>query len=216
MDFLNKIKGMMVEDDNPAPPQARATQPAQAPGAPVPMFQQGPVLNAAMVDAIRKATFTRNTALTALLTASDSLKDIIPDPVMRLKAAQKTAGAGRSAKEISEAVSIHLNDVDAEELRFGQVLNSKIQNEVGGLNQQATAADQQIVSMNAEIQTLTQRVATLQQTIGERTGELTALRSQSQAREAELRQSETEFKAAANAVRAELNGHKNTILSTLG
>jgi chromosome segregation ATPase len=221
VDFFNKLKGMMVEDDSPTPaaPQAKpqaAPQQVQSPGSSMPTFQQGPVLNTAMVDAIRKATFSRNTALTALITASDALQDIIPDPIMRLKAAQKTAGAGRSAKEISEAISIHLNDVDAEELRFGQMLNTKIQTEVGGLNRQGDSAEQAIASANTEIQNLTQRIAQLQQSIGEQTANLSNFRLQAQTREADLRQSETEFKAAANAVRAELNGHKNAILSTLG
>lgn len=212
----NAVKGAMVEDDAPAAqaPQGNATaQPAKAGSM---SFQPTTAVNAEMVATIRKQTFSRNTALTALITASDALADIIPDPAMRLRAAQKTAGAGRGAKELAEAVQIHLNDVDSAEMQFGQALEGKIKAEVGGLNMQASGAEQQINSANTEIQNLNTRIQQLQQNIGEQTTNLANLRAQASTKEAELRQKELEFKAAAAAVRNELNGHKATILSTLG
>lgn len=220
MGFFNKVKGMIVEEEEPCgqtPPARNPTTSATTQtSSRSPTFTPTTMVNQVMVDTIRKETFSRNTALTALMTASDALADIIPDPTMRLKAAQKTAGGGRSGKDIADAVAIHLNDVDSAELRFGQALSTKIQTEVGGLTQQATAAEQAINSMQHEIQTLTQKLQQLQTTINEQTQNVTSLRSQAQTKEAELRQAETEFKAAAQAVRNELNGHKSTILSTLG
>ena len=224
MGIFDKMRGMLIEDDG-----SSDVATAQKPGAPVQVLQgaaprtstmstfaQGPMLNEAMAAAIRKATFSRNTALTALITASDALVDIIPDPVMRLKAAQKTAGAGRSGKEISEAVAIHLSDVDSEEQRFAQMLSTKVQGEVGGLQRQAETTEQAVQSASHEIQNLQQRILTLQQQMGENSAKASSLRSEAQTKEHELRQAETEFKAAAQAIRNELNGHKNTILSTLG
>jgi hypothetical protein len=220
MGFLDTLKGMVVEaepgDAVALPAQGAAPTKAVKPNGAMPTFAPISTLNQAMVDAIRKATFGRNTALTALITASDALADIIPDPTMRLKAAQKTAGAGRGAREIADAVAIHLNDVDGEEMRFGQALNVKIQTEVGGLNRSADACEAAITQANNEIQTITARLQTLQQSINDQTVKLNDFRAQAQTKEHELRQAETEFKAAAQAVRAELNGHKATILSTLG
>lgn len=173
------------------------------------------VLNDDMVQAIRKVTFSRNTALTALISASDALVDIIPDPVMRLKAAHKTAGGGRSAKEISDAVAVHLNDVDGEEMKFTQILNTKIKTEVHGLTQKMVMTEKAVEAATAEIQNLQQRIIQLQQQIAENTAKVVTLRSEAETQESDLRRAETEFKAAAAAVRAELNAHKNTILSTL-
>jgi len=222
--ILSSIKGMIVEEDGVKPAEAPAQQgaPQAAPAKSVPSvgtgmtFSAAPALNQGMVDAIRKQTFGRNTALTALIGAADQLTDIIPDPVMRLKAAQKTAGAGRGAKEFADAVAIHLSDVDAAEMQFGQALEGKIKAEVGGLQNQANAAESQVSSMNNEIQNLQQRIAQLQQNIAEQSTKVVELRTQAATKEAELRQADVEFKAAAAHVRNELNGHKATILSTLG
>lgn len=173
-------------------------------------------LNQNMVDAIRKQTFGRNTALTALIGAADQLVDIIPDPTMRLKAAQKTAGAGRAAKEFADAVQIHLSDVDAAEMSFAQTLDGKIKAEVGGLKAQAQQAEIQVNSANTEIQNLQNRIVQLQQQAVDHTTAFHNFNAEAMAKENELRQAETEFKAAAAHVRNELNGHKATILSTLG
>lgn len=221
MGLFDTIKGQLFESDGaavtekPASTPQGVAAPAKVPGSSM-TFTPTAAVNQEMVAAIRKQTFARNTALTALIQASDALADIIPDPAMRLKAAQKTAGQGRGAKELAEAVQIHLNDVDAAEMQFGKALEGKISAEVGGLTNQANAAEQHIGSMNTEIQSLQQRIQTLQQNIGEQTTNLANLRAQASSKEAELRQADIEFKAAAGAVRNELNGHKATILSTLG
>ena len=215
----NKFKSMLVEDDGGTVATKPAAQPGQlastTPVSTAPSYV-APQLNEAMVAAIRKATYSRNTALTGLISASEALIDIIPDPVMRLKAAHKTTGAGRSGKEISEAVAIHLNDVDGEERRFAQMLTTKVQAEVGGLGRQAETLEATVQTASLEIQSLQQRITQLQQQMSDNSAKATHLRSEAQLKEHELKQAETEFKAAAQAVRDELNGHKNTILSTLG
>lgn len=219
--ILDSVKGAIFEADGEAPVATQPQAPQGATPAPRPPgsslnFVPVNAVNPEMVAAIRKQTFSRNTALTQLITASDALVDIIPDPVMRLKAAQKTNGGGRGAKELAEAVQIHLNDVDSAEMQFGQALDTKIKTEVGALENQANTAEHQIQSMNTEIQNLTQRIAQLQQNIGEQTTNASSLRAQVAAKTSELGQAQLEFKAAAEAVRQELNGHKATILSTLG
>ena len=219
----DKIKGSIFEsegDTETAAPAKPGAQPTGAPqgAAPKPgmTYVPAPTVNTAMVDAIRKQTFARNTALTALITASEALVDIIPDPVMRLKAAHKTAAGGRSAKDISDAVAIHMQDVDGEELRFSKTLEATVNGEVGTLNRQAEAAEQAAAAANNEIASLQQRINMLHQQAGENATKATTLRAEAQARHSELAQHEAEFKAAAQVVRNELNGHKNTILSTLG
>ena len=221
----SSLKGALFEGGStPAPEPAQPQQQHQPQAAPQRAVSVGAGLaftapsavNQDMVAAIRKQTFGRNTALTALIGAADQLVDIIPDPVMRLKAAQKTAGAGRAAKEFADAVLIHLSDVDAAEMQFAQALEGKIKSEVGGLQMQAQQAEAQINSANSEIQNLQQRISQLQQQTIEQTTNLHNLNAQAASKEAELRQADVEFKAAAAHVRNELNCHKATILSTLG
>jgi len=223
--WLGKIKGALMEEEPPKP-GAQPPAPAPAPtavrgggiptgGAPAPVWQPTPQLNQAMYEAIRKATFTRNTALTQLVAASDTLADVISDPVMRLKAAFKMTSGGRKPQEIADAVAIHLNDVDSEVMRFGQTLQTKINSDVGGLNKQAEVAERSVTDAQGELQRLGERIQQLQTQIGEKSAEAGRLRQEAASKEGELRQAETEFKAAADAVRNELNTQKSTILSTL-
>jgi predicted nucleic acid-binding Zn-ribbon protein len=229
MGIFDTLKNAVFESDGataptqtPAPAKAQPTpQGVQAPGykpmgAGMVYPAQSTAVNQDMFDAIRKQTFSRNTALTSLITASDALKSIIPDPVVRLKAAQIQAGNGRGAKELSEAVQIHLTDVDSAERQFTQALDQKVREQVGGLQAQAASAEQSVKSATAEIQSLQQRMQQLQASIGDQTANMSNFQAEAAAKEAELRQAGVDFKAAADAVRQELNTHKETILSTLG
>lgn len=223
MSFLKAIKSALVEDEAGSAPAPAANVAAQqrvvsGQGAQVgatPTATYGTALNPDMVAAVRKATFSRNTALTQLIATAETLADVIPDPVMRLKAAYKTASGGRTANEIADAVRIHLADVDGEEVRFTQAMNAKVTSEVGTLRAQADAAEAVAKNSVDEIQRLTARIGELQQQGAQATTDAATLRGNAQARENELRVSETEFKAAAQAVRDELNGHSNTIRTTL-
>lgn len=211
----DKLKGLVMEDE---PGDAKPAAQSPSPQAAKPSVGSTPTpggINQAMVDAIRKSTFSRNTALTNLIQQADGFIDIIPDQTMRLKAAHKASG-NRSTKEIIDAIAIHLSDVDGEEMRFGQALAANITDQVGGLQQRAAILESQTSAKNTEIQQLTQRISLLQQEISQTAEAAAAARADATAKESELRQAESDFKAAANAVRAELNGQKATIQSTLG
>jgi hypothetical protein len=152
----SKLKGM-VYDDVPSAvvqptttPQAGIQAMTQLGGQAAGAISTG--LNADMVAMIKKVTFGRNTAFTQLLQASESLADVIPDAVMRLKAAHKTAGGGRTGKQIADAVDVHLQDVDGEEMRFKAVVDQNSKVEIGALETQAQTAQALIVNAQAEIQ----------------------------------------------------------------
>lgn len=215
MSWLNKLKDAVYE----TPPEAaQAAAPTTASvgtvSAPAPVTL-GAAVNADMVAAIRKAVFGRNTAFTQLLTASEALADVIPDPTMRLKAAHKTGGAGRTGKQIADAVDVHLQDVDGEELRFKNLIDSKVQNEVGAIDSQVATATAQAQQAAQEIEQLQQRIGGLQKLITDMNGKATELSAQSVAKRSEFEVALSQFKVAANAVRTELNGSKTAILSTL-
>ena len=214
-----KIKGALYEDDSAAPAAAPTAAMGMAsmsaPGGQATSMIQAAGVNQDMVAAIKKVTFGRNTAFTQLLQASESLADVVPDQTMRLKAAHKTAGGGRTGRQIADAVDVHLQDVDGEEMRFKAMIDSKIQIDVGAIEAQASAAAQQIQHAQAEIQQAQQRVADLNAQIGQLSQQAATATSQVSLKRSELETAVTQFKLAANAVRNELNGSKSAILSTL-
>lgn len=220
MSFLNKIgsaaKSALWEDDS----QPSQNQQAQTPSAVTPAAGGvAPTFTPAsnpFVEAIRKQVFSRNTAFTALTTAADALKDIIPDPVMRLKAAHKTGGLGRSTKEFSDAITIHLSDVDGEERRFTAALDQRVQADVGGLKAQAQMVADQSTALANSIKVMQEQIVQAQSQIAEKTRQVAELTTSAQQQEIELRRSEQEFKVAAQFIRDELNAQRAAITSTLG
>jgi predicted ribosome quality control (RQC) complex YloA/Tae2 family protein len=217
----NSLKGMLYNDvqQTKAPTKdevAKATSAgvstitgSSAPSAP----QAG--LNQAYVDAIKQVTYGRNTAFTQLIQASKVLEDVIPDPIMRLKAAYKTAGAGRSASQIADAVTLHLSDVDGEERKFQQAIDQKNATEIASIELKAATANASIQSSQAEIQSLQQRIADLTAGLQDlsNTAQTAAIDVQNKRNGLEIAKSE--FKVAAQAVRNELNNSKAAITATL-
>lgn len=211
--FKTILSHIIETDEEAAATPAKVSAPTLARGVTTQGVAAGP--NQAMVDMITKATMSRNTPFTALVIASEALIDFIPDPTTRLKAAQKTAGAGRSAKDAADAVAIHLNDVDNEVLKFNASFKGKFTAEVSSLTQRADGLEsdadakvKQIEALNAQIAQLTEAINTQRTQAGE-------LRANAATAEAGLRQTEAEFAAAADQVRNQLNAQKAAILSTI-
>lgn len=213
--MFKAIKGFLYEEDpaqaaapQAAPAQTAATtatiptQPGQAVAAPIATSPKQ-----AIVEAIRKATMSRNTAYTQLARAADALHDLIPDQVMRLKAAYRTSGAGRTAQQIAEAIDIHLQDIGGEELRFHQMIESKLATEVEGRRRQAQAAADAARSAHEQIQAL-------EKLIIEKNEEATRISGEAAQVSLDLQQSHADFKLAARQVRTELEGAKALIIST--
>lgn len=219
MGFMDKLKGVLYEQpEGQSPAQVTASTGLGVASMTTPGGQAlSPIasVNADMVSAIKKVTFGRNTAFTQLLAASEALADVIPDQVMRLKAAHKTAGGGRTGRQIAEAVDVHLADVDSEERKFGQMIDGKIASDVGAIEQEARSAQQTVDHGTAEIQQLTQRIAELQVSIGQAQGVVQTAQVQVSQKRQELDGAKNDFKLAANAVRNELNNSKSAIVSTL-
>ncbi len=213
--MFKSIKGLLFEEDpaqaaapQAAPAQTAATtatiptQPGQAAAAPIATSPKQ-----AIVEAIRKATMSRNTAYTQLARAADALHDLIPDQVMRLKAAYRTSGAGRTAQQIAEAIDIHLQDVGGEELRFHQMIEGKLSVVVGGQRRQAQAAADAAKAAQEQIHALEKLIA-------EKNEEAIRIMAEAAQLEADLQQSHADFKLAAAQVRSELEGSKALIIST--
>lgn len=210
----NSIKGALFVED-PAAPAAKtaAPTPAEAPSttlgatpAGAPSSQSG--VNAEFVAAIKKAVFGKQTALTALVTAADSLAEIIPDPTTRFKAAFKTSSAGRTVQQIASAADIHLADVEGEELRFKAAVEQKLGTEITQLESTATNAAAQITALQHQLEEAQKRITQLMQ----QQAESTALASQ---KKIELQTVSDQFKAAAQTVRNEIQSLRQAVLTAL-
>lgn len=218
----DKLKNAMFEQDpgaakpaTPAPAMTAATLATLAAGPSMAAPLLSPGVNPEFVAAIRKAVMGRNTALTQLMATADKMTNIIADPQLRLKAAYAAAGDGRSVKQIIEAVDVHLSDVDGEELRFKSAMDGKAHAELTPLEQQAVQLGSQIKSAQEQIAAFQARVIELTNNIGTMTQQQAETNTTIANKRHELGVMAEGFKAAASAVRAELQGNKVTISSAL-
>jgi chromosome segregation ATPase len=134
---------------------------------------------------------------------------------MRLKAAHKTAGGGRTGKQIADAVDVHLQDVDGEVLRFKSMIDQKTASDVGTMQAQFDQTAAEIAAAQAAIGAAQQQISDLTAAIIAKQQQGVQLTAQIQTATADLKSSQLQFEAAAQAVRNELNGSKAAILSTL-
>lgn len=215
----DKLKDALFEQDPGASkpavsvPTAPAATLTAGPSMAAPLLSPG--VNPEFVAAIRKAVMGRNTALTQLMATADKMSNIIADPQLRLKAAYAAAGDGRSVKQIIDAVDVHLSDVDGEELRFKTAMDGKVHAELAPLEQQHVALAGQIKSSQEQIASLQARIIELTNNIGTMTQQQAEASTAIANKRQELSTMADSFKAAAAAVRSELQANKATISSAL-
>lgn len=212
------IKGAIFEAD---PGEAKAAPKAAAPtvtSASVPIgaaMDLGSTINPEFVGAIKKAVFGKATALTSLVEAAEKLANIIPDQATRYKAAYATAGNGRTVQQIAAAADIHMADVEGEELRFKAAIEARLGQEAVQLEHTAQAAQQQIVTTSSMIEQLQREIAEKQQRIGQLTQAQAEAAAAAANKRAEMQLVGDQFKAAAQAVRNEINILRQAVVNSL-
>lgn len=225
-DFLKKH---VWADDPAAAPAKPATQPAAAPAAipaggfPVGQVAAvssvtalGPAINPAFVEALRKAIFGKQTALTTLLEAADKLNAIIPDAATRYRAAWATSSQGRTVQQVAAAADIHVADIKGEVMRFEAAVKQQLGAEAATLETRATTLASQIQSAQQQIEAAQQRIAELTQSIGTLTQQHAEASAQAAAKRVEIETTTQQFEAAAASVRNELEGIKSVVLTSIG
>jgi chromosome segregation ATPase len=216
----DKIKGAIFTDDPEQTP--KAAPPAAAPptigaaamAVPGALPVSGQTDNR-FVPLIKKAVFAKQTALTTLVQAADSLAEIIPDQTTRFKAAFKTAGSGRTVQQVAAAADIHLADVDGEQLRFRSATDQALGSELSELERHAAQAEQTAKTCSAEIEAMQARITDLQRRANEAQQKHLELTGSIASKKTEVAQTAAEFERAAELVRAEINNLRATVLSSL-
>lgn len=217
--FSGKLKSLIYEDQPALVPAVQTTPSTQA----MTQLSQPTVVGTiaqdqtvvAMTETIKKATFARNTAFTQLLQAGEALADVIPDQVMRLKAAHKTAGGGRTGRQIADAVDVHLQDIDGEEMRFKQLIDTKLAQELALLERTTRVATETIAAATNEIALAEARVLQLQTENAQNQAALVTWGTEAATAKQSAEVTQSQFKAAAIAVRQELQASKAAVLSIL-
>jgi chromosome segregation ATPase len=167
------------------------------------------------VAALRQAIKQRSSAFTNLLAAADKLASIIPDPATRLRAAFATSGDGRGPKEIVDAITVHISDLEGQKLQFQRALESQRAAKLGGLQAELDALKPANDNAAAQIASMTQSIQQLQQLIATNTARGSELQGQLAAETASFTASAQQFELALATVKQELEGQKTAVLSTL-
>lgn len=206
------LKDMVFEDDTPrsqAQPVSTGTVPS------VPNLRVVASDNQ-YIGALRDAIKGRSTALTALTAAAEKLITVIPDADMRLKAAfEMIKGDGRGVKELVDAITVHIADLESQKMQFTRAIDAESQSTIGQLQAELSSnaantesAQNQIKSMQAQIDQLRKEVTIY----GNRKIEID---QNIQAETARLSQNTQLFELALITVKNELENQRKLIQTSL-
>ncbi len=209
------IKGALFEEDPNAAKPSPTAQPAAVAAAAPSNVGAAVAADNTFVAALRQAIKARSSAFTNLLAAADKLASIIPDPATRLRAAFATSGEGRSPKEVVDAITVHISDLEGQKLQFQRALEGQRAAKLGGLQAELDALKPANDNAAAQIASMTQSIQQLQQLIATNTARAGELQGQLSAESANFTASAQQFEVALTIVKQELEGQKTAVLSTL-
>jgi len=119
--------------------------------------------DADMLATLQKIISARKTPYTALIEASETMKAVIPDDLTRMKAAfaMIAADGQRNLGTITQALDVHIQDLNGELMRFKQTSDAAVTTKVESLRASAKNLTsncesrlQQIASLEAQIESL--------------------------------------------------------------
>jgi chromosome segregation ATPase len=209
----------LVMDEDPNEQKATPTSPvAPAPAGypPMPAGQTFGGVNNQYIDALRAAIKARPTALTALTAAAEKLTTVIPDANMRLKAAfQMVKSEGRGVKELLDAITVHVADLESQKLQFSRAMETESQNAIGKLQADANTftsstqvAQQQIKQLQQQLEQLNSLIVTNNNAFAETTQKINVEKSR-------LGENAQQFDTALTVVKSELENQRVVIQSAL-
>jgi len=167
-----------------------------------------------MVDALRTIVTNRKTAFTALEEQAVKLESIILDPNVRMKAAFATVN--RPAKDVIQAIDIHISDINGEVMKFKNHSASEKNTQVTALRSQSKSLTDGSATINAQIADLETKIAQLREKLTTDAIKANELSTQADSVESKLANAEREFETAASSIITELETQKHSFLSTVG
>ncbi|MES2018001.1 MAG: hypothetical protein V4484_16050 [Pseudomonadota bacterium] len=198
----SKILGLFVDvDTSPKAPTVTGMAPKAA--APVSINQQ-------MLATLREKITSRSTAYVTLIEAAQRLASVIPDEATRMKAAfAMVSGEGiRSVASITQAIDVHIADLEGERMRFKQASDLQTNVKSAALRKQAETLATQTDCMQTEI-------ARLQADVVKNTAQCRDLTMQADQADTEITSIAAAFDRSVDFLKADLAAKKAALSSIL-
>ncbi len=224
-----RILGLFIETDEPRDAAGTAQAPARPPSsaspanminvaslrgttATVPAVGGVPV-DPDMLASLQKKICARSTPYVTLMETAQRLVGVVPDESTRLKAAfAMVSGDGaRSVASITQAIDVHLADLEGERIRFKNVSNDQMVGMAADLRKQASALVAQGTAGTAEIERMQAAIASLQSAISKSAAQARELTAAADKSEADIKAVCVAFDRAVEHVKSDLVGKKATL-----
>ena len=209
----SKILGLFVDIDTSPRPGAAATP---APKAAV-AAAKGDAVDQQMLTTLREQIAARSTAYVTLTEAAQRLSGVIPDQTTRLKAAfAMVSGEGiRSVASITQAIDVHIADLEGERMRFKQASDAQTSVKSAALRKQADALAAQAAAGSAQIERMQADIASLQADSVQTAAQCRALNAQADQADTEITAISAAFDRAVDFLKADLAANKTTLNAIL-
>lgn len=203
------IKGLIMETEAEKPVQPGEVKTVAIVG-------QSPMADNQFVEALRASIKARPTALTALTIAAEKLTTVIPDSNMRLKAAfQMVKSEGRGVKELLDAITVHVADLESQKMQFSRAMDTESQRTIGNLQVMADSLTANSKSAQDQIVSLQDQITQLTIQITENSTKLSTTNQQIAVEQSRLAQNAHQFDNALVVVKNELENQRVIIQSAL-
>lgn len=221
--MLSKLKNMMFEEDGKStlPPPS---QPPQAPGQPQ-YYQPVPgartptptaysPVDQEMYQRLKMVATSRVTSFKTLKESTKKLDGIIPDEPGKIRAAfAMLSNEARTPAQILQAVDMHLSDIDSEVTKFMAQAEARKASTITQLDNEINNTASMITNSNRTIETLSSQIGQEQIKLTDLNTKMIELQGKRSNIENEIALTTSKFTQAADAVKAELMGDRNTLQS---
>jgi len=214
--LLKKLGGFFVELDETAPvkvqPKVQAVN-VQSGISPI----SGPSLNEEMLASLQKKITSRSSPYVTLVETAEKLAQVIPDDMTRIKAAfaMVGSGGGRTLQSITQAIDVHIADLEGERLRFKDASDKQIVAKSGDLRQQSTALVDKANEAASRIESLKSEIVSLEAFIDQNTAQARDLTTKADASEVEIKSVADQFNQAVDHLKTDLTAKKSSLSSLL-
>ena len=210
----SKLLGLFVDiDARPQAPAATATTPRAA----VAVSKGENSVNQHMLATLREKISSRSTAYVTLIDAAQRLASVIPEETTRLKAAfAMVSGEGnRSVASITQAIDVHIADLEGERIRFKQASVTQTNVKPAALRKQADTLAAQSAASTAQIERLQTEIAKLQADIVKNTAQCRDLTAQADQADTEIASISAAFDRTVDFLKNDLAARKAALSSIL-
>lgn len=171
-----RIASTVVDLEESSPPEAG---PVAKPTTSTTQLSPQPVAqppDAELQEKLMKIGLSRRTIFSGLIEAAEKLRSVPGmDDAQRIKAAAAMSGA--TARDIEQAVPIHLNDLASEHGKFDREISSVKMKRVDDATRAAEAAEAEAQRLAAQPATFSENAISLRASVAEAVAELATLES---------------------------------------